>query len=234
MSIIKELADGYEGMMEVEEPRAAIGKRILITDWATRKTDAPEQNSEFPGNAALKLTRRSFYGYGLTGTGFPADYQYAKVILEYTNTALESDGESIASSEFSAEVLGFGGGIWETDGLPCDSPNTVFFGLEELCIERATTVIPEEAIRACMNKINKYAWTPPGRIVPCEPETLLFLGCSSRTQFDAITGIRHYLTYKFQRRQVSWNWFIRSDTGLWDKRIPWAYMLEDFHHLGLG
>lgn len=232
MAVLKEMADGYQGMQEVEELRSASGTRILLTDWVTRKEDAPALGDAFPGNERLTLVRRSFNGTGQTGTGSGNDYTHCRVVCEYIDSSATVDGESIITGDYAVDVLTVGEGRTWSDGTTAvEVPLNKILPSYEFTCKRITLATFDSSIISNLGRVNSSSWSLAGRVFPAG--TVLFAGAADDMHSDYITGLMTFIQYKFVYRPIPHNYAWRSDTGTYDYTTPLLYESFDFSELGL-
>jgi len=231
---LDEVIEGYEGQGEVEERRSATARRIFICDsWDNRKTEAPAFDEAYPGNPFLKVVRRTFEPYGQTTANPASPYTHSKIIIEYSNTALESDGECLEESDFGIDILEVGGGrLWE-DGVIIEQPIYIRIPVEWYTLYRTALLVPSGPIGYCIGKVNGYNWQPSNSFRSFAPETVLFEGCRRTVEFDALVGIRTRLAYNFTVRPRSWNLHWYGDAGCWAYTLPLIYEAANFHDMGV-
>jgi hypothetical protein len=234
MAVI-EIIDGFKTRQESSERRNAQATRVFLCDWTERLTAAalPTFDDVYPDDAGLKCVRINREGYGQTTADAANPYTHAKVTVEYSNLALASDGEGISSGDFGGDVLEVGGGrYFVSDGSVLDQPVNLPLLYRSLAVNK-TVILPNwGAIYACYGKCNAYMWAPSSSPVFFAPGHVRFDGVSDQEEYDALTGVRTRLVYKFMINPVrTWNEIWRSDILAWDFVYPYLCEPTDFSAL---
>lgn len=234
MGVVTELCDGYQGAQETQELRSSSGVRVFLTDWATRKTDAPQLGDTFPGNSRLTCVRRTFNGIGKPSGGYPNEYTKCRVVCEYIDEAAQTDGEAIISSDYAVDVLTVGLGRTWSDGITAvDMPLSVIIPMKEFTarISMPLALAHSNSIMNNIGKLNDSQWAFGGCIYPTG--TVMFMGASETIASDAIYGLKAMMEFKFYYRAIPHNYAWRSDSNEYDYTTPLLYESFDFSELGL-
>ena len=230
MPTVVEVIDGYQGRKRTKSWKAHTTMRAFLLDCGPDYADlylGVALGDVHPIIAGLTAYEIEYDGTGTTeGIGGEV-YTHSIARVKYSDRSLETEGASIEEWDYAVDALTLPVGLlWQSDSTPINEPLTVSLMCAGLRIQQATVLANKEAIRGCLNKINRYTWHD------CQPETLLYMGPTIRRQTNAYTGIREYLVHSFKWRERNWNQFFRSDTGVWDSPNYLPYGLANFTELG--
>ncbi len=220
-----------------QDRHSATKTRIFISDdWFNAEKEAPQMGDAHPSNPAFKVSAVQGIPWGAPlDWADPIGYEKCLIVVTYSNTALENEGEVLLQEEDATEVLEVGGGRrWVSDGSWVDQPLTIMYPMTIITITQCRVIRPIDGYWDCLGRVNQYAWLPPTYDKTCPPGTALCLPWQCERQYDPVTTLRWKIIFKFliDVRGHNYRWRIKSEAeGLWDTTNPPLRQSADFAKL---
>ncbi len=219
--------------------RTLLGGSTQISGVIT--TTAPYAHPNYPW--MIVTTVESELVFGDSGTiadsnGFVSS-KYTRLIIEFTQLDPLDLGEE--SVDFSARFITapLNAFTWASDSVPLattEAPGLIEMTADLRRSRNQQPTIPLAMIFSLLGKVNATTY------LGGDPETMLYLGCSTRRRFTS-AGVKNWdISHCVQFRTsglntggtgVSWNKFFRASTGHYEAITPKPYATADLTQLGI-
>lgn len=242
---IEDRVANYESGREQEDRKSQKKVRVIdVPDFLGWRTypGVPQIGDAYPGRPELTVVSRDMQGDGIVvanpgGVDYGPNYSNARVVIGYSNTAYESDGEAIWDTRTCIKAMTISGGLkyGSSTGADIEQPITIYYNENVHTASRLVYTADRALIKSLEHCTNNADWTPAGVDNTFEAGTLLFMGADS-TRVDSPGTVGQYEThivYNFIENTLGWNKVWNVNTSSFIDKYPSIYGSGNFSTLGL-